>query len=83
MSGYLLDTSAALVGLTDPDRLPAAVRRAMLTGPNVLSVISYWEVVLKSMKGSLKVGDPRTWWRDAWRRFRLSRRSIKTPSTGC
>jgi PIN domain nuclease of toxin-antitoxin system len=65
VSGYLLDTSAALVGLTDPDRLPAAVRRAMLTGPNVLSVISYWEVVLKSMKGSLKVGDPRTWWRDA------------------
>jgi len=22
----------------------------------------YWEVMLKSMKGALKVGDPRTWW---------------------
>ena len=65
MSGYLLDTNAALVALTDPGKLPPAVRRAMLAGRNVLSVVSYWEVLLKSMKGTLKVGDPRTWWRDA------------------
>jgi PIN domain nuclease of toxin-antitoxin system len=51
--------------LADPDRLPSAVRNALLAGRNVLSVVSYWEVLLKSMKGSLKVGDPRTWWRDA------------------
>jgi PIN domain nuclease of toxin-antitoxin system len=25
----------------------------------------YWEVTLKSMKGALKVGDPRTWWLNA------------------
>jgi PIN domain nuclease of toxin-antitoxin system len=30
-----------------------------------LSVVSYWEVVLKSMKGTLDVGDPRAWWVDA------------------
>ncbi len=65
MSGYLLNTNAALIALTDPDRLPGAVRTALLAGPNILSVVSYWEVLLKSMKGSLKVGDPRTWWRDA------------------
>ena len=65
MNGYLLDTNAALIALTDPDRLPGAVRTALLAGPNVLSVVSYWEVLLKSMKGNLKVGDPRTWWRDA------------------
>jgi PIN domain nuclease of toxin-antitoxin system len=65
VSGYLLDTNAALIALTDPDRLPGAVRTALLAGPNILSVVSYWEVLLKSMKGSLKVGDPRTWWRDA------------------
>ena len=65
MSGYLLDTNAALIALTDPDRLPAPVRTALLTGPNILSVVCYWEVLLKSMKGSLKVDDPRTWWRDA------------------
>jgi len=33
-------------------------------GPNYLSVIAYWEVVLKSMKGALKVSDPRTWWQE-------------------
>jgi PIN domain nuclease of toxin-antitoxin system len=65
VSGYLVDTNAALIALTDPDRLPAAVRTALLAGPNVLSVVSYWEVLLKCMKGSLKVGDPRIWWRDA------------------
>ena len=36
-----------------------------MSGPNVLSVLSYWEVMLKSMKGRLDVGDPRAWWFDA------------------
>lgn len=65
MSGQLLDTNSALIALTDPDRLPAAVRAAILVGPNVLSAVSYWEVLIKSMKGNLNVGDPRTWWHDA------------------
>lgn len=30
-----------------------------------LSVISYWEVLLKSMKGKLDIGDPRVWWPEA------------------
>lgn len=64
-AGYLLDTSAALIALAYPDRLSARVRKAILAGPNVLSAIVYWEVVLKSMKGALDVGDPRTWWIDA------------------
>ena len=33
--------------------------------PNVLSVVVYWEVMIKSMKGKLDVGDPRAWWFDA------------------
>jgi PIN domain nuclease of toxin-antitoxin system len=65
VSGYLLDTSAALIALSTPDRLRPAVRKAVLAGRNLLSVISYWEVLLKSMKGALDVGDPRTWWADA------------------
>ena len=65
MSGYLLDTNASLIALTQPDSLPTAVLMAVLAGPNVLSVVSYWEVLLKSMKGNLNVGDPRTWWLDA------------------
>lgn len=64
-SGYLLDTSTALFALAEPDKLTAAARRAVLAGPNLLSVVSYWEVMLKSMKGTLEVGDPRAWWFDA------------------
>jgi PIN domain nuclease of toxin-antitoxin system len=65
VNGYLLDTNAALIALTEPANLSAAVKNAILTGPNVLSVVSYWEVLLKSMKGNLDVGDPRAWWTDA------------------
>jgi PIN domain nuclease of toxin-antitoxin system len=60
-----VDTNAALIALTNPKDLPRKVRSALLSGPNVLSVVSYWEVVIKSMKGSLNVGDPAGWWRDA------------------
>ena len=65
MKGNLLDTSVALIALTAPDALPGAVRDAVLAGPNVLSVMSYWEVVIKAAKGRLEVGDPREWWREA------------------
>ena len=65
MTGQLLDTNAALIALSDPDRLPGKVRKALLAGPNILSSVSYWEVVIKAMKGNLNVGDPRAWWSDA------------------
>ena len=65
MNGYLLDTNAVLIALTDPERLSARVRGAIRAGPNVLSAVVYWEVLLKSMKGLLEIGDPRTWWPDA------------------
>jgi PIN domain nuclease of toxin-antitoxin system len=54
-----------LIALTEPDLLPLGVRSAILAGPNVLSVVVYWEVLLKNRKGNLDVGDPRTWWVDA------------------
>ncbi|MDQ1474663.1 MAG: hypothetical protein QOJ99_6143 [Bryobacterales bacterium] len=62
---YLLDTSTALIALTSPDQMSAAARAAVLAGRSVLSAVSYWEVVLKSMKGNLDVGDPRLWWSKA------------------
>jgi len=65
VTSYLLDTNAALITLARPNLLPAAARKAIARGPNILSVVSYWEVLLKSMKGNLDVGDPRTWWVDA------------------
>jgi PIN domain nuclease of toxin-antitoxin system len=65
VTGFLLDTNAALIALTDQGELRSRVRAAILAGPNVLSVVVYWEMLLKSMKGVLKMGDPRAWWVDA------------------
>ena len=62
---YLLDTHAAIWALDRPEALSVSARTAASTGPNVISVVSYWEVTIKSMKGTLDVGDPRAWWFDA------------------
>jgi PIN domain nuclease of toxin-antitoxin system len=61
LKGYLLDTSVALRAVSTPEILPARVLKAIGHGPAFLSVIACWEVMLKSMKGSLDVGDPRVW----------------------
>jgi PIN domain nuclease of toxin-antitoxin system len=65
LTANLLDTNAALFALSAPENLSPLSREAILEGPNLLSVVSYWEVMLKSMKGKLEVGDPRAWWTDA------------------
>lgn len=64
MNGYLLDSNVILRATAQPDSLPARIRRVVTRGTNYVSAVSYWEVVLKSMKGKLKVGDPRLWWQD-------------------
>jgi PIN domain nuclease of toxin-antitoxin system len=58
---FLLDTSTILWTLAGPERLSAAARAA-LKKPIVLSVVSYWEVVIKVRKGLLTVGNPVEWW---------------------
>jgi PIN domain nuclease of toxin-antitoxin system len=63
--GYLLDTQAAIFTMTQSSSLSATARAAIAEGPNVLSVVSFWEVMIKSMKGKLEVDDPRAWWFDA------------------
>lgn len=60
--GYLLDTSTLIWAVTEPERLSAAARRAMNAGPLILSVVSYWEVVIKAQRGLLTVADPVNWW---------------------
>jgi len=65
LNGFLIGTNAALIALGSPHSLSTKIRSAIRAGPNVLSVVVYWEVVLKSMKGTLSIGDPRNWWRDA------------------
>ena len=62
---YLLDTHSIIWALDRPQRLSSLARKAAGSGPNVLSVVSYWEVMIKSMKGKLDVGDPRLWWQEA------------------
>ena len=65
LTGYLIDTNTALIGLANPSRLSRAALAAIKAGPNILSPVTFWEVMLKCMKGKLDVGDPRGWWRDA------------------
>jgi PIN domain nuclease of toxin-antitoxin system len=64
-SAHLLDTSTLLWALAEPERLSAKARRLVEAGENVVSVGSYWEVVVKAQKGLLSISDPATWWRQA------------------
>ena len=64
-SAHLLDTSTLLWALGEPERLSAKARRLVEAGENVVSVASYWEVVIKAQKGLLSIGDLGTWWRRA------------------
>lgn len=59
---YLADTSVLIWAIASPDRLSARARKALGTGPLVLSVVSYWEVVIKARKGLLQLADPVNWW---------------------
>jgi PIN domain nuclease of toxin-antitoxin system len=64
LNGYLLDTGVALIAVSAPERLSKSARRSIEQGPAFLSVIAYWEVMIKSMKGILDVGNPRDWFRE-------------------
>lgn len=64
-SAHLLDTSTLLWALGEPERLSAKARRLVEAGENVVSVACYWEVVIKTQKGLLSIGDLATWWRQA------------------
>ena len=64
-SVHLLDTSALLWALGEPERLSPRARRLVDAGENVVSVASYWEIVIKTQKGLLTISDLATWWRRA------------------
>ena len=64
-SPYLLDTSTLLWALGSPERLSSRARRLVETGENIVSVASYWEIVIKTQKGLLAIADLATWWRRA------------------
>jgi PIN domain nuclease of toxin-antitoxin system len=58
----LLDTGALLWVLGHPERLSPPAKQACEANDAVVSVASYWEVVIKSRKGLLAISDPVTWW---------------------
>jgi PIN domain nuclease of toxin-antitoxin system len=62
---HLLDTSTLIWALGEPERLSARARRLVEAGENIVSVASYWEVVIKTQKGLLTISDVATWWRRA------------------
>jgi len=62
---HLLDTSTLLWVLGAPERLSPRARRRVDTGENMISVASYWEVVIKAQKGLLTIADLASWWRRA------------------
>jgi len=64
-SAHLLDTSTLLWALGEPERLSPRARRLVDAGDNVVSVASYWEIVIKTQKGLLTISDLATWWRQA------------------
>jgi PIN domain nuclease of toxin-antitoxin system len=64
-TAHLFDTSTLLWALGTPERLSPRARRLVDTGENIVSVASYWEVVIKTQKGLLKIADVATWWRRA------------------
>ena len=64
-SAHLLDTSTLLWALGSPERLSRRARGIVEAGENVISVASYWEVVVKAQKGLLVIADLATWWRRA------------------
>jgi PIN domain nuclease of toxin-antitoxin system len=59
----LLDTGTLLWALASPERLSPRARRLVDAGENIVSVASYWEVVIKTQKGLLTIADLPTWWR--------------------
>jgi PIN domain nuclease of toxin-antitoxin system len=58
----LLDTNVLYWILHSPERLSSKARRLVQEGPAIASVASYWEVVIKSGKGTIPVLDPVVWW---------------------
>lgn len=65
MNGFLLDTNVVILSLADPDRLSSRTQKRLMATQRYMSVLTYWEVLLKSMKGKLDVGEPRLWWAEA------------------
>ena len=59
---YLLDTHALVWGVTVPEQLPVGVRKILASGEVTVSVVSYWELILKKGRQTAPVAEPKVWW---------------------
>jgi PIN domain nuclease of toxin-antitoxin system len=60
---YLLDTHTLVWGVTAPERLSAKLREILAGSAEVkVSVVSYWELLLKKGKPNALVIHPAPWW---------------------
>lgn len=59
---FLLDTAVILWALATPERLSSPAREAIEQKQVLLSVASYWEIVIKAKKGLISIADPVSWW---------------------
>ena len=62
---YLLDTNIVLIALGAPERLTERVLQSLQKADLHVSVLTYWEVIFKTMKGKIDVGDVNQWWAEA------------------
>ncbi len=62
-----------------PERPSAAARKALTAGPLMLSVVSYWEIVIKARRGRLKISDPVSWWARATEQLGGEILSVRAP----
>jgi PIN domain nuclease of toxin-antitoxin system len=74
---YLLDTSTLLWALSAPDKLSKVARRAIENGELVVSVVSYWEIMLKANRNLLSISDPVAWWDRACSDLSLTALSLR------
>lgn len=65
MKGYLFDTNIVITALVAPERISTTVRSTVEGHPIYVSVLGYWEMLVKSMNGKLDLGDPRVRWTEA------------------
>jgi PIN domain nuclease of toxin-antitoxin system len=77
-SPCLLDTSTIIWAVAGSNHLSQAARRSIAAAPPVLSVVSYWEVVLKVRKGLLTIADPVNWWARAVAALQGNTLSVRT-----
>jgi PIN domain nuclease of toxin-antitoxin system len=74
---YLFDTNALLWAMADPKRLSKAALKALHKGPRVVSVVAFWEIVIKAQKGQLQIADPVLFWNQAIGHLKASILSIR------